>query len=147
MAETHIIDPLSHESDNLDLSIGSVDDNEFSQPDYPELQDLAQSLIDVGNEFGFGGEFDAGSQVAMAPISLDLADLLTDESGALVLTGDSPIELHATQNVVEKGVVQDHLQVGGEDVNGFSFMVFDHGPTLYFPSGLEIAVSVGDPVV
>ncbi|MEZ5825544.1 MAG: hypothetical protein R3C97_12645 [Geminicoccaceae bacterium] len=145
MAGTQILNPLDHSND-LPLATGAGEENEFSQPDYPELQDLAMSLLGAGDEFDFGSGGQASNGFDTAPISLELADLLADDSGALVLTGDNAVEIHAMHNVVEHGIVQDHLHVGGEDVSGFEFVVFDHGPTLYYPAGLDVAVTVGDQV-
>ncbi|MCB1971139.1 MAG: hypothetical protein KDG54_12095 [Geminicoccaceae bacterium] len=144
MAGQQVIDPLSHDGDLHDVSFFDGDNGDFSTPDYPELQQLAMSIIGNGDEFGFNGTLAIGDFIEQPPIALELSDLLTDDSGALVLSGDAPVEIHTAQNVVDQGVAMPHTMVGGEDVSGFAFMVFDHGPTIYYPSGLDVAVTIGE---
>lgn len=74
---------------------------------------------------------------------LDLADLVTDSNGEIVLHNDSgfsELGLHADVPVIEQGVSPPHLTSNGEDVTGYRFVTFEGGLTLYYDSALIIAV-------
>ena len=113
--------------------------------DYPELQEFAQSLLAEEAGIDLGEASFTGESASVAPaVTLELGDLLTDEAGELVLSADTAIELHAEMAVVEQGVADVHTTAAGDDVSGYAFVMFDGGPTLYYPPELDLAVTSGD---
>ena len=118
------------------------------QPDYPELQDLAISLLaeepGLGIATAAGGADDVG--FGGGAVSLDLADLLSDNGGELVLDIDVPVALQAHLEVADSGIAGSHVTENGDDVSGFSYVAFADGPTLFYPSDLDVTVHSGEVV-
>lgn len=79
-------------------------------------------------------------------VRLDLADLIRDDNGEVVLFNDSgmrSIGLTADAALVEEGQSGAHRTASGEDVSGFRFMTFADGLTLYYQDGVEIVLQAG----
>jgi hypothetical protein len=96
-----------------------------------------------------GGRADHGREPALqeapaAEVRLDLADLIGDDNGEIVLFNDSGLRSLTIQTdavVVDNGRAAAHITAGGEDVTGFNFVAFDHGLTLYFEEGLDLVIA------
>ena len=75
------------------------------------------------------GDFGAGDDNS---IVLELADLLPDESGEVVLfTGeDLAVNLRADQEVSAAGTAESHVTASGLDVTGLHFYAFENGVTV-----------------
>ena len=76
-------------------------------------------------------------------IVLELADLLPDESGEVVLfTGeDLAVNLLADQVVSAEGTAESHVTASGLDVTGLHYYAFENGVTVYSDSDLLISSS------
>ncbi len=79
--------------------------------------------------------------------ALDLADLIPDEGGEVVLFNDSnlrSITLGTSAALLEEGEVDAHRTAEGDDVSGFRFYRFDNGLRLYFAPDLELILVRAD---
>jgi hypothetical protein len=79
-------------------------------------------------------------------LELDLADLISDDNGEIVLFNDSGLRslaLRTEAAVVANGRMQAHRTATGEDVSGFKFVRFDNGLTLYFEEALHLVLVNG----
>jgi hypothetical protein len=79
-------------------------------------------------------------------LELELADLISDDNGEIVLFNDSGLRslaLRTEAAVVANGRMQAHRTATGEDVSGFKFVRFDNGLTLYFEEALHLVVVSG----
>lgn len=76
-------------------------------------------------------------------VVLDLADLLPDESGDVVLfAGDElPVNINAQESVAAQGVADGHVTATGVDVTGLNFYAFENGVTIYSLSDVTITES------
>lgn len=81
------------------------------------------------------------------PPLLVLADLVPDAGGEIVLRPgglDRRFRLAVSVPPVETGRAAPHVTAAGEDVTGFRFVRFAHGPTLYHPADVELELVVVD---
>jgi hypothetical protein len=88
---------------------------------------------------------DAGGLDA-AEVALAMSDLIADDQGEVVLFNDSDLRrlvVTTDAEVVAEGRSGAHRTSAGEDVDGFSFVTFDNGVTLYYQAGLDLAVRPG----
>lgn len=71
---------------------------------------------------------------------LELADLLPDESGEVVLFAgdDVPVNILASEPVTDAGIADVHVTATGLDVTGLHFYSFESGITVYSPTDLLI---------
>ncbi len=79
----------------------------------------------------------------MDAVAFDLADLVADGDGEVVLFNDSRLRalfMSAGAALVDEGQVAAHRTLGGDDVSGFRFYLFASGLRLYFPSDLELVL-------
>lgn len=76
-------------------------------------------------------------------VVLDLADLLPDESGDVVLfSGDElPVSINAQEVMTNRGVAAEHVTATGVDVTGLNFYAFENGVTIYSLSDVTITDS------
>jgi hypothetical protein len=104
------------------------------------LDDLARSLE------GLAAGDHAASDLPgddTAEIELEVAELVGDRNGEIVLFNDSGVRtlgLTASAPVVADGRAAAHVTACGADVSGYRFYTFADGPTLYFEEGLEVIV-------
>lgn len=85
---------------------------------------------------------DGGSRNGEA-ISLSLADLLPDSSGAIVIEGEGEdlcVRIVTDEQVVDAGVVEQLVTATGEDVSGHAYFAFQNGTTLYAPRELDLSI-------
>jgi hypothetical protein len=76
-------------------------------------------------------------------ISLSLADLLPDSSGAIVIEGEGEdlcVRIVTDEQVVDAGVVEQMVTAAGEDVSGHAYFAFQNGTTLYAPRELDLSI-------
>lgn len=76
-------------------------------------------------------------------ISLSLADLLPDSSGAIVIEGegqDLSVRIVTDEQLVDAGVVEQLVTAAGEDVSGHAYFAFENGTTLYAPREMDLAI-------
>ena len=79
--------------------------------------------------------------------ALDLADLIPDQGGEVVLFNDSNLRsftLGTSAALIEEGEVDAHRTAEGDDVSGFRFYRFDNGLRLYFAPDLELILVRAD---
>ncbi|MCB1885291.1 MAG: hypothetical protein KDG89_15045 [Geminicoccaceae bacterium] len=79
--------------------------------------------------------------------TLDLADLIQDDNGEIVLFNDSHLPVLALRTdaaAVSRGEVGAHTTASGEDVSGFSYVSFSNGLTVFFKGTDLIVVDGGD---
>jgi hypothetical protein len=93
---------------------------------------------------------DASLTPSAAPVAgdalvLNLADLLPDADGAVVMLTDDvlPVNLVTDQPLAGSGVVGEPASAGGFDVEGLHFYSFANGLTLYSDADIVI---VSDPL-
>jgi hypothetical protein len=103
---------------------------------------LPQAAIDLARE----GEPAVGCEApsaGAAEVELELADLVSDANGEVVIFNDSgfrTLALHTDLAVVGGGQARRHVTAGGEDVSGFNYVTFGNGVTVYFQEGLNLIV-------
>lgn len=110
------------------------------------LDDLARSLEGLA---GGAPSLPGGSDEPAAEIELEVADLLGDPNGEIVLFNDSGVRtvgITAAAPVVADGRATVHVTASGADVSGYRFVTFEDGPTLYFEDGLEVVVRTPEGV-
>ena len=100
--------------------------------------------------FLFGDVLDNGADKtnhvefpASEPVTLDLADMIEDANGEVVLFNDSHLTAMAVRtgaNPIEKGDSGQHVTASGADVAGFHFISFDNGVKLFYQDGLDLVV-------
>ena len=73
-------------------------------------------------------------------ILLELADLLPDASGEVVLfaADDLPVNIVTDQPITEVGIAEAHVTAAGVDVTGLHFYSFESGLTVYSPTDVLI---------
>jgi hypothetical protein len=101
--------------------------------------DLPKAVIDLAQDDGAGIEREASDTGAEG--ELVLADVVGDANGEVVVFNDSGLRTLAIRTeaaVTAEGRMQKHVTAGGDDVSGFSYVIFDNGVTLYYPEGLEL---------
>ena len=78
-------------------------------------------------------------------ILLELADLLPDASGEVVLfaADDLPVNIVTDQPVTEVGISEAHVTAAGVDVTGLHFYSFESGLTVYTPTDVLIVAESG----
>lgn len=78
-------------------------------------------------------------------VLLDLADLLPDDSGEVVLFADDalPVNILTDESLTSEGIAEAHVTAAGVDVTGLHFYSFESGVTLYSPSDLLIVAESG----
>ncbi len=78
-------------------------------------------------------------------ILLELADLLPDASGEVVLFAgdDLPVNIVTDQPITEAGIAEAHVTAAGVDVTGHHFYSFESGLTVYSPTDLLIVADSG----
>ena len=78
-------------------------------------------------------------------VLLELADLLPDASGEVVLFAaeDLPVNIVTDQPVTEVGIAEAHVTAAGLDVTGLHFYSFESGLTVYSPTDVLIVADSG----
>ena len=78
-------------------------------------------------------------------VLLELADLLPDASGEVVLFADEdlPVNIVTDQPVTEVGIAGAHVTAAGVDVTGLHFYSFESGLTVYSPTDVLIVTDFG----
>jgi len=77
------------------------------------------------------------------PLTLSLGDLLPDAGSEVVLSGfeGMALTLMADAPVASKGIADGgHITAAGVDVTGQSFLAFESGVTVYFPTGTDFEI-------
>ena len=126
-----------------------------TEPEGPEKRDPADPvdarlfqdgappmLLDL-DDADFGA---LGAEAEEQPVSLALDDLLPDVAGEVVLLAgdDLPVNLLASEPVIEAGIAPAHVTAGGMEVTGLHYYSFESGVTVYSPVDLLI---LNDPSV
>ncbi len=78
-------------------------------------------------------------------VLLDLADLLPDDAGEVVLFADDalPVNILADQPMTDAGIAEAHVTATGVDVTGLHFYSFEGGVTVYSPTDVLIVFESG----
>jgi hypothetical protein len=78
-------------------------------------------------------------------VLLDLADLLPDDAGEVVLFADDalPVNILADQPMTDAGIAEAHVTATGVDVTGLHFYSFEGGVTVYSPTDVLIVIDSG----
>ena len=81
-----------------------------------------------------------GAEAQEQPVSLALDDLLPDAAGEVVLLAgdDLPVNLLASEPVIDTGIAPAHVTAGGMEVTGLHYYSFESGVTVYSPVDLLI---------
>jgi hypothetical protein len=105
--------------------------------------ELPRAATDLARE----GAPPAGAEASgpdAAEVQLELADLISDANGEVVIFNDSgfrTLALRTDAAVVDGGRARRHVTAGGDDVSGFSYVTFDSGVTVYFPEELNLILA------
>ena len=83
---------------------------------------------------------DGPGAAAEESVVLELADLLPDEAGDVVLFAgdDFAVNLVSDQPVTDAGLAEAHVTATGFDVTGLHYYSFENGVTVYSQSDLLI---------
>lgn len=76
-------------------------------------------------------------------LTIELADLVQDSNGEIVLFNDShlpALAVRADSRPVETGAVGSHVTAAGEDVSGYRFVAFGDGTKIYYQDSLDLLV-------
>jgi len=76
-------------------------------------------------------------------LTIELADLVQDSNGEIVLFNDShlpALAVRADSRPVETGAVGAHVTAAGEDVSGYRFVAFGDGTKIYYQDSLDLLV-------
>jgi hypothetical protein len=88
----------------------------------------------VGNYEPSGGE---------EVLTLELADLLGDSNGEIVLFNDShlpAVAVRSSHAPISSGAVDKHITATGADVAGYRYVAFDNGTKLYYHDSLDLVI-------
>lgn len=97
--------------------------------------------VDANNDHIAGAEL--GGQADGQQFTLNLADLLPDANGEIVILneGDDPcLNIVTDLRLLESGIAESHVTDGGIEVKGLQYWVFEDGTKLYYSPGLSISV-------
>ncbi len=86
----------------------------------------------------------AGVGMVTPEMAISLADLLPDANGEIVvLSAGEPLQLSIVteHKVFDAGTAGSHQTADGVDVTGLNFVTLEGGPTLYFPSSVELSIA------
>lgn len=86
---------------------------------------------------------DTGGRPSGDQFTLNLADLLPDANGEIVILneGDDPcLNIVTDLRLLESGIADAHITDGGIEVKGLQYWVFEDGTKLYYSPGLSISV-------
>lgn len=106
--------------------------------------ELAVSVSELAAE-GVGHEdltFD--SEDVEDQMVLSLSDLLPDAGGDVVLFSDAgPLAVNITTHsrILDTGTADHYVTSTGVDVSGFHFLTFEEGPTIYYPSDIDLLIT------
>lgn len=113
-------------------------------PDYPELQNFAQSLLAEGAlPTVASAELDNADPREWMPretVQLDLGELLSTDASEIVLEGHSHLQLTADSSVTDAGFVENHVTPDGSDVSGYGYMTFASGVTVFYPDSSDLVL-------
>lgn len=86
-----------------------------------------------------------GEPVVGETVLLELADLLPDAAGEVVLFADAdlPVNIVTDLPVTEVGIAEAHVTAAGVDVTGLHFYSFESGLTVYSPTDVLIVADSG----
>ena len=76
-------------------------------------------------------------------VSLELADLIQDDNGEIVLFNDShlpAVALHTDVSPLSEGSMTIHTTAAGEDVSGYRYVAFSNGLTLFYQTDLDLFI-------
>lgn len=97
--------------------------------------------VDANSDHIAGTEL--GGQADGSQFTLNLADLLPDANGEIVILneGDDPcLNIVTDLRLLESGIAESHVTDGGIEVKGLQYWVFEDGTKLYYSPGLSISV-------
>ena len=116
----------------IDADMAALISKAEEKLDFSTLETASAASQSEGN-LAMGGE----------RITLNIADLLPDNGGAVVLSGEegAGIELFSDVSPSASGVSARHTTDAGLDVSGYHYFSFDNGVTVYFPDDLDLLVS------
>lgn len=108
--------------------------------DRTALSELSHALGRVAGEPGDVGSLD---WPAAAEVELDVADLVGDVNGEIVLFNDSgarTVGISSERAVVADGRSDPHVTAAGADVTGYRYVTFEDGPTLFVEEGVHLII-------
>lgn len=76
-------------------------------------------------------------------VTLELADLVSDSNGEIVLFNDShlpALAVRAESLPVASGELGSHVTAAGDDVTGYRFVAFDNGTKLIFQDSVDLVI-------
>jgi hypothetical protein len=76
-------------------------------------------------------------------LTLELADLLSDSNGEIVLFNDShlpSLAVRAATPPIESGALGSHVTAAGDDVTGYRYVAFDNGTKLIFQDSVDLVI-------
>ena len=105
----------------------------------PSMADLVRDLTDVG----IVDENQPAPRVypSSTGAALTLEDLISDDNGEIVFFNDGGFEslsIETGSAVLSSGKAKDHVTAAGDNVDGFNYVTFENGMTLYFEGDLNL---------
>jgi hypothetical protein len=105
----------------------------------PNMADLVRDLTDVG----IVDDNESAPRVypSSTGAALTLEDLISDDNGEIVFFNDGGFEslsIETGSTVLSSGKAKDHVTAAGDNVDGFNYVTFENGMTLYFEGDLNL---------
>ena len=113
-------------------------------PGVPEVNAGAGAEVLIFDTVGLENPA-VGDTAVGETVLLELADLLPDASGEVVLFAaeDLPVNIVTDQPITEVGIAEAHVTAAGVDVTGLHFYSFESGLTVYSPTDVLIIADSG----
>jgi hypothetical protein len=104
---------------------------------------MSAAMSDIAANSQSSEAQETAAQNIGAQFTLNLADLLPDANGEIVILneGDDPcLNIVTDLRLMESGIAESHVTDGGIEVKGLQSWVFEDGTKLYYSPGLSISV-------
>ena len=106
---------------------------------------MPEEYVGAGAEVLILGPVTLENPAVGEAVLLELADLLPDASGEVVLFAgdDLPVNIVTDQPITEAGIAEAHVTAAGVDVTGHHYYSFESGLTVYSPTDVLIVAESG----
>jgi hypothetical protein len=108
--------------------------------------DIAALDVPTVDALAASADLPEASLADAGPVALSLTDLVPDAEGEVVFFDESGLTEMAVipdGQLLDQGIADSHVTLGGIDVAGMAFYSFDSGVTLYLPADIHVSVFPG----
>jgi hypothetical protein len=106
-----------------------------------EVEPVAETDVTVAAMEATAGAATADDEEKV--LTLELADLVSDSNGEVVLYNDShlpSLAVRAASPPIESGALGSHVTAAGDDVTGYRYVAFDNGTKLIFQDSVDLVI-------